>query len=392
MAADYTLALVRPGEDASHLIVRFAAPLPREQSVTCALPSRPCPWSVEVFKGEEGPLAVSVTGAMAEPGQPFGSRHLITLELATPIPSEFARVVVTLLLGNAPTQSLTPRSAKAKRCLVPVDKAEDASLYFSGIVAPGAGVTPVYTIDARANWRVHCFGDTCGTPLAISATAKTDKRNQVDPDSFSAFLSLQHYASDPIFKWDAGVESNREANVLNVVSAARAVKTLRKTFRRRTVDAGGNQSFAVRTTIGINLGVGVELGANLRNAYDAGRDEGAGSGLILRGVPSARVYIVVPAPVIRRLVLKVDYQVRFLAKDELFLETRNLAPKADPVPHRDRRSRHYVQGSAKLMMTDWVALQFGYEHGSLPPAFKFVNHSGTIGFVFQARQSLGASR
>jgi hypothetical protein len=283
---------------------------------------------------------------------------------------------------------MTPKSQKEQGAIQPVDKADDATIYFSGIIAPTLKADTLYSVDARAGWTVRRLGKNGGVPLAVSGAAKTDKRPQADLDSFNLFASLEDYGHDIIVKSNlAGLEFDRQAKVMNVVSYTRFVVPLNTTIVTRTKDASGNIQPHLRATFELDLVPGVEIGENLRNAYSAANGSASGSGFILRGVPGLSGLIVVPAPVVKKLAFQAEYTVRLPAVREVFLDTRGLAPKADPVATLDRRARPHAKASMTLMASPWIGLKFGYEYGSVPPTFQFANHGASLTLVFQAKQN-----
>jgi len=379
-AADYVLKAVTRGSAPNVLIVEFAQPLPPVNDVTC-LKSQ-CKWLVGVIDATLTPSQRLVIAAVALPPG-FGTRQAIRLELNAPIPPDAESVAVTLLLNNAPTQALRTPAQQQKALIEPVDKPDDATLYFSGIVAPAAGKHTTYTIDTRADWRIRQAGR---TTVSLAGELKADKRPRADPDSASAFVRWVQYDDTFVYRWDAGgAEFDRVGKIVNVMSRLRASLPLSYPFLTTTTDANGNAIPRLRATVGVNLGMGLEVGANARHGDYADVDDP--STIVLRVVPQLKTYLVLPAPVVKKLVFSADYLVRFPTRRELFLETRDLPDKADPVPHVDRRSRHYATAAMKMALTKWFGVKVEYEYGSLPPAFKMVDHSAKIGLVFQARQA-----
>jgi len=393
LAADYALLSVFVADPArKELVVQFARPLPPTTDVVCtATPTQPCRWSVHVIVGEDPPVPVSVErSAIAIPAggsADFGRDQRVQLTLATPIPADFVRVIVVFVRGNAPAAFMVKKSGpKPTPVVVPVDKASDATLYFSGLIAPAVKKETTFTIDAKAGWILGRFGDD-KVPVSLSATAKGDKRPQVDLDSYSVSLTATNYAHRFVSRVDVPtLEFNRTGNVINLVGAGRIIAPLSHSVLRNVKDDNGNLVPTVKATFGFDPFVGVEGGANLRNAVSVAAGDEASSG-IFRVLAGGYAFVSIPTPHLKKIIIGAEGIVRKPTTDELFLETRNLAPKADPVPHLDARIRPYGKLSVKFMATAWVGLELGYEYGSQPPAFKLGNHSGTIGIVFQAKQN-----
>ena len=378
-AAKYALSAVLKGDTDRQLIVFFAQPLPPLDTVTCAAGTT-CPWSVVVIDKTLTEKLISVTAAAVPKSMPnFGQFQAVALELGAAVPADAVRVSVTLLRNNAPVQTLATPEARKKELIEPVDDPDDATLYFSGIVAPAAGDHTTYTIDTRAGWILRQAGVSA---LSLNGELKADKRPQADPDSANVFVQADRYGRTWVTRWDVGgLEFDREGKVVNLMSRPSIAAPLSHAFLVDKKDDSGNMIPTVRATLGVNLGLGMELGANTK--HDPAVDPAS---FVFRIAPRLSTYLVVPAPVVKKVVFSAEYTVRVLTQKELFRETRNLPDKADPVPYADRRPRHYATAGVKLMLTEWFGVKGEYEYGSLPPAFQFVNHSGKIGLVFQAKQ------
>jgi hypothetical protein len=390
-AADVAILTVHFDDPAvrTALVVEFAKPLPAQNAVVCA--ASPCQWAVSVIVRDEPPKPLAVTSAQIPvigSAANFGADHLVVLTLKGAVPADYARVVVTYLRGSAPTQSLAAKGAeKPPNAIVPVEKADDATLSFQGIGAPASGGATTYSIDAKAAWILARLGGD-QMPLSVRATAKSDKRPEVDLDSFSTSLTLWNYAHRVVLNLDLPtVEFNRKASVINVVPSARVIWPLSTTVTKQVKDPSGNDVPTIRFVTGVDLALGAEVGWNTKNTVTAASGIDNGSGGIARLVPGVSGFVAIPTRFFKRIVISGEAVVRLLATDELFLETRDLEPKADPVASLDRRARPFAKLAVKFMASPWIGFQLGYEYGSVPPAFKMANHSGTIGFVFQAKQN-----
>lgn len=375
--ADYELKFVLKGDTPSELIVFLGQPLPEETALKCASPVA-CKWSVEMLDSKLSRQQIQVTSAdTPSTMKDFGQFQAIALTLATAIDPEAVRVTVTLLLGNAPSQVLRTRDAQSKAVLQPVDSPDEATLYFSGIVAPAVGKHTAYSIDARASWWISQQGL---SSLSIAGEYKADARPNADPDTTSLFLIGDHYGK-LISKWDVGVESDRSADVVNLMSRPRVTAALSHAFLTQVKDDSRNEIPTLRASLGVDLGIGLDVGFNAR--HDDGIDPDK---LILRLVPEVKTYLVVPTSFVQKLVFSAGYAVRLPARKEVFRETRGLADGADPVPFADRRPRHHATAGITFKLTDWFGIEGEYAYGSLPPAFQMADHSGKIGLVFQAKQ------
>lgn len=181
-------------------------------------------------------------------------------------------------------------------------------------------------------------------------------------------------------RWQvAGVELEKTGDVVNLVSAV----SLLRPFVGRTYYTNADGERRVATTTELDLAVAVEAGGNLQNAATvalAGR--GRGTGAILRLVPSARFYFLWRSvPFGEGVNFSAHVESRVLARDELFLETRD--DPENPVALLNGKLRTYATAEAEFMVHEFVGLTAGYEYGSLPPTFKFVDHKGSIGVVLK---------
>jgi hypothetical protein len=142
---------------------------------------------------------------------------------------------------------------------------------------------------------------------------------------------------------------------------------------------------AVAVTMGLDLTAGVEFGTNLRDKFVAANKPGQTEGAFFRGVPSATAYLIIPQVLrLKKITLTSSYTARIPTTDELFLETRNTKT---PIPLLTSQTRNWVQNSLQFNLTDYVGIQIKHQYGSIPPAFSFVQNSGSIGLVFSLTQS-----
>jgi hypothetical protein len=383
LAADFAIRAVHRGDAPKELLVRLSQPLPPLTDVRCTAPD-PCNWCVLITDHDKRTRLVAVVKVEVPPNeQDYANAQALILSLASEVPSDPMRVEVVLLLKNAPSQTLKTPAVAATSRFEAVDDEDKATLYFSGLVAPAAGDTTTYTIDSRANL---ILDEPTNGYLSILAEFKADKRANADPDTASLFAHYERYDPTFVYKWDVGGgEFDREGKVVNLMSRAYVALPLSHAILRRVEDPDSHVKIStVRASVGVDLEFGLEVGANAK--YPDLTDDSSGT-FIFRIVPQIQTYLTVPAPVIKKLVFSADYAARLPTTRELFLETRDLPDKADPVMFFTRRVRHHVTAGVKLSLTDYIGFKIEYEHGSLPPAFKVVDHSGKIGLVFQARQS-----
>lgn len=105
----------------------------------------------------------------------------------------------------------------------------------------------------------------------------------------------------------------------------------------------------------------------------------------LRGVPAANVYLIVPNIwKLNKISLTTSYTPRIPTTDEVFIETRNVSK---PRPELTDKARNYVQSTLNFMLTEYLGIQIKYQYGSLPPAFNFVQSSGSTGLVLGFKET-----
>ena len=119
---------------------------------------------------------------------------------------------------------------------------------------------------------------------------------------------------------------------------------------------------------------GVEVGQNYEN-----RLQSDGSGRVTRLYGGATVYQELGVP---WLTLSFAYQVRRPLQEEIFLRK-----------HGDGRvelrltkeTRHYVEVAPLFKVGKWFSLKPTYKHGSLPPAFNYVDGEFSLSLLFSAK-------
>jgi hypothetical protein len=135
----------------------------------------------------------------------------------------------------------------------------------------------------------------------------------------------------------------------------------------------------------LDLTAGFEFGDNLRNDYAVVNKSSRGEGPFLRGLGGATAYLVVPSIWhLNKITFTSSYTARVPTTDELFLETRH---RKDPLPLLTSKTRQYVEDSVNFMFTDYFGIQIKHKYGSLPPAFRFVDNSGSIGLLFAFKET-----
>jgi hypothetical protein len=359
---------------------------------TCP-PAPAAPWTVVVYDSLLHPSVFEVVSSVITI-PPLGANGLVTLTLRQNVPPDFKRIDVTF---NQPDYSHA--SIEAKRALTapaPVAKTptpsitsaktkDDANVYLSGTFSPAVGSTPDYSTDSKVNWPMKYFGEHQSSTISAAATVQTDDKGTADPDGFYWGVPIQH-----ILKWPGsaqwsivGMELDKRGNAVNFVSAPSITRSFYHDFYG--LDKKRKGLLTVATSVGLDLTAGVEFGNNLRQAFKIANKPGEGAGTFFRGVPSATAYLIIPNVLhLSKISLSSSYTARIPTTDELFLETRNTK---SPIPLMTSQTRNWIQNSLQFNITELVGIQIKHQYGALPPAFSFVQNSGSIGLVFAFKKA-----
>jgi len=368
--------------------VEFPAP------ATCPIVSA-APWTVVVYDSSLHPSVFEVaSSAISNP--PLGANGLVTLTLSQNVPPDFKRIDVTFnrpdyshvsieakaaVTGPVPAPAESAPAATPKKPSIEAAKTKDESnVYLSGTFSPAVGSSPDYSTDSKVNWPVHYFDKTQSWALALAASVQTDSKGSSDPDGFSWGIPIQHVFTRPASaQWSfGGMELDKRGKAINFVSAPSITRAFNHDFYGPDKKRKG--LVAVKASVGLDLTAGVEFGSNLRQNFTIKNKPGEGEGMIFRGVPSATAYLDIPNVLyLSKITLSSSYTARIPTTDELFLETRNTK---NPIPLMSSQTRHWVQNSLQFNITDFVAIQIKHQYGTLPPAFSFVQNSGSIGLVY----------
>jgi hypothetical protein len=351
------------------------------------------PWTIVVYDASGNAVPAKVTSAIDPIGQ-LPANGLVTLTLETDVPQGATRVDVTFDKQNRPHVSIEPKitgnetkpTIKSKTSTISAAKTkDDATVYLSGTFAPAVGATPDYTTDSKVSQPVKYFGHNQSSMISLAGTVQTDSKGTADPDGFYWGVPIQHIFTKPYsVQWSvAGMELDKRANAINFVSAPSITGSLDHPFFAKDKKHAGVQTVAA--SVGLDLTLGVEFGDNLRDTFTVANRPGQGQGGFFRGVPSTTAYLIIPnAFHLTKLSLTSSYTARIPTSDELFLETRHTKT---PIPLLTSQTRNWIQNTLQFNLTDYLAVQIKHQYGSIPPAFSFVQNSGSIGLVFSFKQT-----
>ena len=373
-AGQVAIRRVTPGRlPSARLQVFFEKPAPAPATLAAAQ------WEVVVVHGTGQRETIAVT-APAEVPDDYGVTRRVVLALGTPLTGpQRIEVKYTGPDGSSAFRVYEPVQAPEPpdSAIAPSEGPDDSDVYLSGLVSPAKGSETTFSVDAFARYTVA--RPSRWSEWQVSGLYKADERPKADPDTAQLAVSFSHVGNRINSYWEAArYELERTGDVQNLLTAGRIVRPIPWTLSRRLnpdVPAGGD---VIVASLGLDLGLGVEGGVNL----DTELPDGAASRGVFRLVPSAAFYLVwLTPPLVERVDLAVAYEVRLPATDEIFLETR--VEGDDPEVQANRRARHWVEATADVMVNDYAGINVRYEYGSLPPAFSFVDHKGTLGLVIK---------
>ena len=258
----------------------LAAPPPTTTRV-----ATPGAWDVRALRPGAPPMPLTVTAATTDKTYPTTRR--VDLTLGASIPADAVRVEVTLLLDNQPSAATKPAPELPDR-FEAVDDADDATLYSRRHRGPvGGRAHAVARIDGRADVTLARMGATEATRVSLVGVFKADERKHADPDSAKLELQVQRVAG---------------SKNLHLVASPRRIRLprhgLQRAYGRHPAPDGrhdvhdkgrGRRRCAPSSALNVQIGVGIEAGANVKNTIDAASPDGEkGSGGTLPGQSRSR--------------------------------------------------------------------------------------------------------
>jgi hypothetical protein len=389
-AAGLRIHTAKQGSTPSQIWVQFDTPVALTDC-DVEYPSKNCqngplpapPWDVVVYDALGAPTTIRVTSS-SDPIGNLPSTGFVLLNLESSVPANYSRIDVTFTKNNLPHFSIERSAAPATTWISASKTKDDSSVYISGTFAPAEGTSPSYTIDSKASYTVHSFARGRYT-VSVTGDINTDKKKTADADSFHWAIPIQHVTKFNITEQlsSIGMELDKKGNAINLVSAPRVTGALGHNFIRPDRKTPGVKTVAA--SIGLELSGGLEFGSNLKNDFAVANRTIGGQGWFLRGVPSASCYLIIPKILrLNKISLTSSYIARIPTTNEVFIETRHTA---SPLPELSSNTRHYIQNTLNFMFTDYFGIQIKHQYGSLPPAFSFVQNSGSIGLVFAFKET-----
>jgi len=311
--------------------------------------------------------------------------NLISLTPANPADVKSAAQLM-LLVGNDPGVFRTKYQAPPEG----VKKAtkETSDVYMNVSFSPGINSPQQFSIDTSVGmlFPVAPKADTDHGSVGFLGAVQTDKRKTADPDSYRIFgvyqRALRSKTDWPLqgvlFTWlVGGGEFERQAKNTNFITSPLLDFPLRL---RGTI---GQKNQVVPVLI---PEIGVEVGNNFQNAVHSN-----GQGAIARGVLGGNFSMTFNPKVklFQGIHLTSNYKLRLPAREEVFTNTRtNAAGKTVDVPFLSTKPRHYIKNELGFTLWDPISFTITHEYGTIPPAFRLVDHKVTIGLTLALQQNL----
>jgi hypothetical protein len=296
-----------------------------------------------------------------------------TALIVNPIPDPSThRITVRFQLPNFPEFTVgQPKKTGARSNFAAAKGKDDADIYFSGSAAGARESKPLYSFESKLGYLFSLKRKgAIGPRVEVNAASESN----IDPDSIKATLSYEKVfvfgpARGLILRSDAlGLEfdkKNRNRNLMAELNGTLVIPPARL----------GESTFAA-----VDFMAGFEGGHNYRHALN--EDEGLGN--LWRWKFGTNVYFVaLDPPVFKRIDFSTEYKVRLLNSAEPFTETVG----GEETTTLRKKPRHYVGSNLDFMFSDALGVSLKYRYGSLPPAFKFVNNSVSVGLTFKLKQA-----
>ena len=340
--------------------VRFGKDIPPDTDLTIA-----DNWLIRTVSagtvGQFHPASVTV----AHP--PTGS--IATLNPGRALDPSTERITILLQIANFP--EFTVGEADKRDTFTKAKGKDDADIYFSGSAVGARGSKPLYAFESKLGYlfdlgKIGSFGPRA----AVNAASESN----IDPDSIKATATYQKvFPFGPagqgiILNSDAlGVEFDTENRTRNLATELSGILVLPSARL-------GEGAFAA-----IDFMTGFEAGHNYRHKLN---EDGLGN--FWRWKFGATAYfIALHPPLFKRIDFNAEYKVRLLNSAEPFTKTIN----DQDVTTLKKGPRHYFGSDLDFMFSDLLGISLKYRYGSIPPAFKFVNHAVSIGLTFKIKQA-----
>jgi hypothetical protein len=309
--------------------------------------------------------------------------NVITLMLASGESLDYPLSITVsasgLAMGGAPVNLDTTlynaknAGSEPSGMLKAADGKDDSRYYFNGQIAHtrGSDVTGTYDLKiAFQNW-YHNTNLLQGPIFTLQGG--NDPKG--DPDSMTigwnfSYPMIRSQTPGPFLAlaWENSphIESTRDFTYTNFVWSTR----FKMISRSWTAPSGGRVYFRPYG--------GFEYGKNLASEVAAARDQ-----TVIRPLIGSTFALVVPLAGDASFSATGEYIRRWPVRGEVLLgtdKTGNVVTTSVGTQARDD-----FNGGVSLNFTKYAGVKFGYERGSVPPAFKFVDNQVTFGLVIKVK-------
>ncbi|MGD0586746.1 MAG: hypothetical protein ABSA86_13415 [Oryzomonas sp.] len=303
-----------------------------------------------------------------------------TVDITPADPSEIKQAAkLMLLVGNDP--GVYNSSVPKPQTGLVKGTGKSSDVYVNLSYSPGISGPPQYSIDTSVGLLFQLPSETTRDygALGFLGAVKTDKRPTADPDSYRFFGVYQHVLTHKaywplqgvLFTWLAGgSEFERKANNINFISSPLLDFPIRL---RGRID---NNKQVVPVLI---PEIGMEIGDNFMNAVNPN-----GQGAIARGVLGGNLTVSFDPKMkqLQSIHLMSSYKLRLPARAEVFTNTMtNASGTTVDVPFLTTKPRHYIKNELDFTLWDPISLSVTHQYGDIPPAFRLVDHTVTIGLT-----------
>lgn len=329
-------------------------------------------WLIRIVPLQIGPVEQFKPNSVTVARPPNSKGSVPTLRVNRLLDPNTHRITLRFQLPNFPEFTIgEPGKKGAGKAFTKAKGKEDADIYFSGTAAGARGSKPLYAFESKLG---YLFSLKKKGALGPRAEVNAASESNIDPDSIKASVTYEK-----VFVWGStrglilrsdalGLEfdtENRTRNLMTELNGTWVLPAARL----------GESTFAA-----LDFMAGFEGGHNYRHKLN---EDGLGN--LWRWKFGVNAYFVAlnPPRVFKRIDFSAGYKIRLLSSAEPFTETIN----DEEVTTLTKKPRHHVSSDLDFMFSDSLGITLKYRYGSLPPAFKFVDHSGSVGLTFKLKQA-----
>jgi hypothetical protein len=280
-----------------------------------------------------------------------------------------APVTLDTTLYNAKNSASAPSGMPLK----PADGKDDSRYYFNGQITHTSGTDVTGTYDLKIAYQTWYHNTNLMQGPIFTLQGGNDP--QGDPDSMTigwtfSYPLIRSQTPGPFLAlaWENSphIESTRDFTYTNFVWSTR----FKMISRSWTAQSGARVYFRPYG--------GLEYGKNLASEVQAARDQ-----TVIRPLIGSTFAVVVPIAGDASFSLTGEYIRRWPLRNEVLISTDKTG--AVVTTSAGTTVRDDFNGGITLNFTKYAGVKFGYERGSIPPAFKFVDNKVTFGLLIKVK-------